>query len=187
MIQWSETHQSVRDMVRDFVEKEIVPHLDELEYGGMPPYDILRKFVKTFGLDEMAKASFDRRIAEGDDKKPSADSTRDAALSLIPTIEISRHAQGLVTAMGVSMGLTGGAIMSKGTLEQKKRWALPLLTLEKVGAWAITEPNSGSDAFGQMMSTARPVDGGFVLNGNKTFITNGPYADTIVFICKLDE
>lgn len=187
MIQWSETHQSVRDMVRDFVEKEIVPHLDELEYGGMPPYDILRKFVKTFGLDEMAKASFERRIAESDDKKPSADSTRDAALSLIPTIEISRHAQGLVTAMGVSMGLTGGAIMSKGTLEQKKRWALPLLTLEKVGAWAITEPNSGSDAFGQMKSTARQVDGGFLLNGNKTFITNGPYADTIVFICKLDE
>lgn len=192
MIQWSETHQSVRDMVRDFVEKEIVPQLDELEYGGLPPYDILRKFVKTFGLDEMAKASFERRIAEasapgGNEKKSNTDIGRDAALSLIPTIEISRHAQGLVTAMGVSMGLTGGAIMSKGTLEQKKRWALPLLTLEKVGAWAITEPNSGSDAFGQMKSTAKKVDGGYLLNGNKTFITNGPYADTIVFICKLDE
>ncbi|GAA6151633.1 acyl-CoA dehydrogenase family protein [Pseudoteredinibacter isoporae] len=188
MIQWSETHQSVRDMVRDFVEKEIVPQLDELEYGGLPPYEILRKFVKTFGLDEMAKASFERRIAEDQgDKKPAADTPRDAALSLIPTIEISRHAQGLVTAMGVSMGLTGGAIMSKGTLEQKTRWALPLLTLEKVGAWAITEPNSGSDAFGQMKSTAKKVDGGYRLNGNKTFITNGPYADTIVFICKLDE
>ncbi|WP_299980507.1 acyl-CoA dehydrogenase family protein [uncultured Pseudoteredinibacter sp.] len=189
MIQWSETHQSVRDMVRDFVEKEIVPHLDELEYGGLPPYDILRKFVKTFGLDEMAKASFERRIAaeSNPEKKSDGDSTRDAALSLIPTIEISRHAQGLVTAMGVSMGLTGGAIMSKGTLEQKQRWALPLLTLEKVGAWAITEPNSGSDAFGQMKSSAKKVDGGFLLNGNKTFITNGPYADTIVFICKLEE
>ena len=188
MIQWSETHQSVRDMVRDFVEKEIVPQLDELEYGGLPPYEILRKFVKTFGLDEMAKASFERRIAEDQgDKKPAEDTPRDAALSLIPTIEISRHAQGLVTAMGVSMGLTGGAIMSKGTLEQKTRWALPLLTLEKVGAWAITEPNSGSDAFGQMKSTAKKVDGGYRLNGNKTFITNGPYADTIVFICKLDE
>jgi alkylation response protein AidB-like acyl-CoA dehydrogenase len=63
-----------------------------------------------------------------------------------------------------------------------------LLTLEKIGAWAITEPGSGSDAFGSMQSTARR-DGadGYVLNGQKTFITNGPYADTIVFICKLDE
>jgi alkylation response protein AidB-like acyl-CoA dehydrogenase len=57
-----------------------------------------------------------------------------------------------------------------------------------VGAWAITEPNSGSDAFGGMKSTARrDGEGGYILNGNKTFITNGPYADTIVFICRLEE
>ena len=63
-----------------------------------------------------------------------------------------------------------------------------MLTLEKIGSWAITEPGSGSDAFGSMMSTARRTeDGGYLLNGNKTFITNGPYADTIVFICKLEE
>ena len=70
---------------------------------------------------------------------------------------------------------------------QKERWALDLLTLEKIGAWAITEPNSGSDAFGSMKSTARRDGDEYVLNGSKTFITNGPYADTIVFICKLDE
>jgi len=63
----------------------------------------------------------------------------------------------------------------------------PLLTLEKIGAWAITEPGSGSDAFGSMKATARRDGDEYVLNGNKTFITNGPYADTIVFICKLDE
>src|SRR5206468_7262232 len=70
---------------------------------------------------------------------------------------------------------------------QKERWALDLLTLEKIGAWAITEPGSGSDAFGGMRSTARRDGDEYVLNGSKTFITNGPYADTIVFICKLDE
>jgi alkylation response protein AidB-like acyl-CoA dehydrogenase len=59
--------------------------------------------------------------------------------------------------------------------------------MEKVGAWAITEPNSGSDAFGSMLSTARRDGDEYLLNGSKTFITNGPYADTIVFICKLDE
>jgi alkylation response protein AidB-like acyl-CoA dehydrogenase len=89
--------------------------------------------------------------------------------------------------MGVSMGLTSAAIMSRGTTAQKERWALDLLTLDKIGAWAITEPNSGSDAFGSMRSTARRDGDEYVLNGSKTFITNGPYADTIVFICKLDE
>jgi alkylation response protein AidB-like acyl-CoA dehydrogenase len=93
----------------------------------------------------------------------------------------------MVTAMGVSVGLTAAAIMSKGTVAQKERWALPLLTMETIGAWAITEPGSGSDAFGGMKATARRDGDTYVLNGNKTFITNGPYADTIVFICKLDD
>ncbi len=93
----------------------------------------------------------------------------------------------MVTAMGVSVGLTAAAILGKGTTRQKERWALDLLTLDKIGAWAITEPGSGSDAFGSMKATARRSGDGYVLNGNKTFITNGPYADTIVFICKLEE
>jgi alkylation response protein AidB-like acyl-CoA dehydrogenase len=89
--------------------------------------------------------------------------------------------------MGVSMGLTAGAIISKGTTAQKERWVPDLLTLDAIGAWAITEPGSGSDAFGGMKSTARRDGDDYILNGSKTFITNGPYADTIVFICKLDE
>jgi alkylation response protein AidB-like acyl-CoA dehydrogenase len=77
--------------------------------------------------------------------------------------------------------------MSKGTTRQKERWVEPILTMEKIGAWAITEPDSGSDAFGGMKATARRDGDSYILNGNKTFITNGPYADTIVFICKLDD
>ena len=63
-------------------------------------------------------------------------------MSLIPIIELCRVCPGMVTAMGVSMGLTSAAIMSKGTIAQKERWALDLLTMDKVGAWAITEPGS---------------------------------------------
>src|SRR5256885_10814433 len=109
------------------------------------------------------------------------------ALPMIPIIELCRYSPGMVTALGVSVGLTAAAIMSKGTRAQQERWALDLLTLDKIGAWAITEPNSGSDAFGSMKSTARRDGDEYILNGSKTFITNGPYADTIVFICKLDE
>src|SRR5690606_33788159 len=57
-----------------------------------------------------------------------------------------------------------------------------------VGAWAISEPNAGSDAFGQMKTLARrDGNGGYLINGSKTWITNGPFADTIILICKLDE
>ena len=205
MIAWTEQQQMIRAMIRDFVEKEIVPHIDDLEYNDLPPYDILRKLFKTFGMDELAAANFDKQIAKDEakgsaaDKKEGAptqasdgivseDALDAAAMGLIPIIEISRHCQGLITSMGVSVGLTGGAIMAKGTLAQKKKYARDLLTLKKVGAWAITEPNSGSDAFGAMKSTARrDGSGGYILNGSKTFITNGPHADTIVFICRLDE
>jgi alkylation response protein AidB-like acyl-CoA dehydrogenase len=109
------------------------------------------------------------------------------AVRMIPVIEFSRFCPGLITALGVSVGLAANAITGRGTARQIERWALPLLTLEKIGAWAITEPGSGSDAFGSMRSTARRDGDGYVLNGSKTFITNGPYADTIIFICKLDE
>ncbi|MTI51171.1 MAG: acyl-CoA dehydrogenase [Alcanivorax sp.] len=201
MIEWNEQQQMIQKMVRDFVAKEVVPNLDDIEYNGVPPYDILRKMIKTFGMDVMATQNYEKQIARekaaaengeaAPTKKkdgPSEGAGDQAAMTMIPIIELSRHAQGLVTAMGVSMGLTGGAIMSKGTIEQKERWALPLLTLEKVGAWAISEPNSGSDAFGQMKTLAkRDGNGGYIINGSKTWITNGPYADTIVLICKLDE
>ena len=83
--------------------------------------------------------------------------------------------------------MAAGTIMKRGTPAQMERWALDLLTLEKIGAWAITEPGSGSDAFGGMTASARRDGDGYVLNGSKTFITNGPYADTVVFYAKLDD
>src|SRR5277367_6912940 len=110
-----------------------------------------------------------------------------AGLTLIPIIELCHYCPGIVTALGVSTGLAGGTIMKSGTPAQMERWGLDLLTLDKVGAWAITEPDSGSDALGGMKSSARRDGDEYVLNGNKTFITNGPYADTIVFYAKLDD
>ncbi|GAC1532394.1 MAG: acyl-CoA dehydrogenase family protein [Acidimicrobiales bacterium] len=194
MIEWTEEQEMVRQAVRQFVEKEIKPHLEELEHGDTPPYDTLRKLYRTFGMDTLARDNFEKRLAreESVDAVPADRGTADrggdgAALMMIPIIELCHYCPGMVTAMGVSVGLTAAAIMSKGTPAQKRRWALDLLTLDKIGAWAITEPGSGSDAFGGMRSTARRDGDEYVLNGSKTFITNGPYADTVVFICKLDE
>jgi alkylation response protein AidB-like acyl-CoA dehydrogenase len=185
MLDWSDEQLAMRSAVRDFVEAEVVPRREELEHGGLPPYDLLRSYVRTFGLDEIARERFDREAGGGPPLSTEERYER-AVVTLLPMVELCRHCPGLVTAMGVSMNLAGNAI-KRGTPEQRQRWALPLLTLERVGAWAITEPDSGSDAFGSMRSTAVRDGDEFLLNGSKTFITNGPYADTTVFICKLDD
>ena len=201
MIEWNETHLQIREMFQRFVEAEVAPHIDAIELGDTPPYDVLRKMMATFGAGEMAKAKFfsdlekeKKRVASGEpapEKKKrdgfSQDAVDAAAMRAIPTIELSKYSPGMVTALGVSVGLTAGAIQRKGTIAQKEKFVPELLTLEKIGAWAITEPSSGSDAFGSMKATARREGDDYLLNGQKTFITNGPYADTIVFICRLDD
>ena len=158
MFQWSDEHQMIREAVKRFVDEEVRPHVEELEHGDLPPYDILRKMFATFGMDAMARDRFAKQIARekavaaGEAEAPAKEGRGGdgGGLSLIPIIELCRVCPGMVTAMGVSMGLTSAAIMSKGTTAQKERWALDLLTMDKVGAWAITEPGSGSDAFGSM-------------------------------------
>ena len=85
------------------------------------------------------------------------------------------------------MGLTSSTIRSRGTLAQKKRWLPGLVSLGKIGSWAITEPDSGSDALGGMKTTVRRDGDDYILNGQKTFITNGPYADIAVVFAKLDD
>ena len=200
MIEWNDEQLMVRDAMKKFVEREIKPNLVELEHGDLPPYDILRKMLSEFGMDQMARDTFKKRIErekaeaearERGEEPPAREASGGGggggSMQLIPIIELCRYCPGMVTAMGVSMGLTASAINSKGTIAQKERWALDLLTMDKIGAWAITEPGSGSDAFGSMKATARREGDGYLLNGSKTFITNGPYADTTVFICKLDE
>ena len=201
MYKWSDEHLMIRGAVRDFVDNEIRPHREELEHGDLAPYDLLRKLYTTFGLDALAAASFDTRIAadeagaagaagaagEQGAARAAGERRGDGGMTLLPIIELCKCSPGMVTAMGVSVGLTAAAITAKGTVAQRKRWVRDLLTMEKIGAWAITEPGSGSDAFGSMQATARRDGDEYVLNGSKTFITNGPYADTIVFICKLDE
>jgi alkylation response protein AidB-like acyl-CoA dehydrogenase len=201
MIRYNEEQLMMRDMFRKFLAKELDPIRDDIEINGVPPYEFIRKLYAHLGLGEMAAAKFHKQIEQEkavelgkadvkklrDDNFNQSRATATAAQGLLIT-ELAKYGLGIITSLGVSTGLTYSAIMNKGTIAQKEKWALPLATFEKVGAWAITEPGSGSDAFGAMAATAsRSADGGYLLNGNKTFITNGPYADTIVFICKLKE
>ncbi|MFC0315724.1 acyl-CoA dehydrogenase family protein [Gordonia phosphorivorans] len=190
MFEWSEEDLMVRDAVRAFIEKEVRPHIDELETGVLPPFDITRKMLAAFGMDTMAAENLEKELAaeEAGEKKSSGGSTTLAnPMFMILNMEMAGVALGLIGSMGVSMGLTVSTIRSRGTLAQKRRWLPGLVTMEKIGAWAITEPDSGSDALGGMKTTVRRDGEDYILKGNKTFITNGPYADTIVVFAKLDE
>ncbi|MFT4128272.1 MAG: acyl-CoA dehydrogenase family protein, partial [Gordonia sp. (in: high G+C Gram-positive bacteria)] len=192
MFEWSDEDLMVRDAIRAFIDKEIRPHIDELETGQLPPYDITRKLLKTFGVDAMLADGLNKELAAeeaGTPRKSSGGGTGGlmSSMMMMVNIELAGVCLGLVGSLAVSMGLTSSTIRSRGTLAQKKRWLPGLVTMDTVGAWAITEPDSGSDALGGMKTTVRRDGaGGYVLNGQKTFITNGPYADTIVVFAKLD-
>ncbi|MBW0273204.1 acyl-CoA dehydrogenase [Nocardia sp. MH4] len=192
MYQWSDEDLMFRDAVRGFIAKEITPHVDQLESGALPPFDIIRKLYATFGLDEMAREGLEKALAREESGTTGAGKSGGGfsgagSMGVILNSELAGVSLGLVASMGVSLGLTAGTIRSRGTLAQKKRWLPELVTMAKVGAWAITEPDSGSDAFGGMKSYVRRDGADYILNGRKTFITNGPYADVTVVYAKLDE
>jgi alkylation response protein AidB-like acyl-CoA dehydrogenase len=196
MLEWSDVDLAVRDAVREFVDKEIRPHVDALESGEMEPYPIVRKLFATFGIADMARDSLNKRLARlREGREPSGRSSggmfggggAQSSMGFVVVSELCRVCMGVVTGMGVSLGLTVPTIQSRGTLAQQERWLPDLVTYDKVGAWAITEPDSGSDAFGGMKSYVVRDGGDYILNGQKTFITNGPDADVVVVYAKLDE
>src|SRR3954453_17805128 len=125
MFEWSEELKMVREAVRTFVDTEIRPHREELEHGDLPPYDLLRKLYKTFGMDQMAAPGFDKRSAAEENPEPEKTEREGGGggggFTMLPIIELCKCSPGMVTAMGVSVGLTSAAIMSKGTVAQKKR------------------------------------------------------------------
>ncbi|MGV0792146.1 acyl-CoA dehydrogenase family protein [Mycolicibacterium sp. XJ1819] len=195
MLEWSDTDLAVRDAVHEFVDKEIRPHVDDLESGDMEPYPIVRKLFATFGIADMARESLNKRLARLREGGESAGKSSgggmfgegSGGMGFVVVSELCRVSMGIVTGMGVSLGLTVPTIMSRGTLAQQERWLPDLVTYDKVGAWAITEPDSGSDAFGGMKSYVVRDGEDYILNGQKTFITNGPDADVVVVYAKLDE
>jgi alkylation response protein AidB-like acyl-CoA dehydrogenase len=203
MFEWSDADLIMRDTVREFIDKEIRPQLDALETGELSPYPIARKLFSEFGLDVLAaeavKTMLDKERAKEavvDDGEPRTEKRSSAGLgdlgaqasmAAVLVSELAGVSIGLLSTIGVSLGLGAATIMSRGTLAQKERWLPELMTLDKIAAWAITEPDSGSDAFGGMKTTVKRDGEDYLLNGQKTFITNGPYADVLIVYAKFDD
>jgi alkylation response protein AidB-like acyl-CoA dehydrogenase len=179
----TEEHRMLESTMRQFCEKELAPHVEKLEDGEILGYDIMRKMMQVIGLGQKGGSA----SLSGDAISGIGSGMADNMMTSIILKEISRVSPGFAVAWGASLGLAGMSILRRGTPEQIKKYGIPVLTMQKIGAWGLTEPGAGSDAFGSMKSTARPKDDGYVLNGAKTFITNAPYADVFVMYAKIDR
>jgi len=195
MFELDEQARMVQKTMRQWCETQLAPKVPAMEAGVLMPFDLMKQFAKTFGLDAMAGAAVKKRIEK---LRAGVDDPKDRARlgdamggdPMIPQVvikELSRVSPGFAMGWGVSVGLAGGAVISKGTPDQIERWGLPLVTLAQIGAWCLTEPGAGSDAFGSMKTTATRHGDGYRLNGSKTFITNGPGADLFVVYARLGD
>jgi acyl-CoA dehydrogenase len=198
MFALDEQSRMVEQMVRQWCKARLAPAVPAMEAGAATPFALMTELARTFGLAAMAEAAVDKRLAklraaEAAGEAPPEGRGGGGALGGDPMMaavfikELSRVSPGFAMGWGVSVGLAGGAILGKGTAAQVDRWARPLMTCAKIGAWCLTEPGAGSDAFGSMVTTARPDGDGYRLTGSKTFITNGPGADIFVVYARVDR
>lgn len=159
---------------KDFVEKEIVPHDEEIEKLN---YDLTVKLMRQAG--ELGLLGVDIPEAYGGLGLDKVSST------LIS--ENSAKASSLALSMGAHVGIGTLPIVFFGTKEQKEKYLPALATAEKIAAYCLTEPSSGSDALGAKTTAVLSEDGRhFILNGTKQFITNAAFADIFIVYAKVD-
>ncbi len=197
MFQLDEQSQMVGTVIRQWCQSTLVPKIPALEAGTEMPFDLMKKMAKAFGFDAMLGGAVKKRIAKlrSGDVNPAESAEASMSKSMgnpmmmhVVVKELSRVSPGFAMGFGVSIGLVGGALVSKGTADQIEKWGLPISTMQMIGSWCLTEPDAGSDAFGSMRTTATPTsDGGYTLRGSKTFITNGPGADVFLVYAKIDR
>src|SRR5688572_16134148 len=120
MFDFTEEQKMVRKVVRKWVEDKLAPANADLEAERRLPFELIRDFVVTFGVDELARSSLER--AEEKSAKDEANdwgaATRDVAMSSIVALEQSRVSPGFAMSMAATIGLYGAAVMRKGTLAQ---------------------------------------------------------------------
>jgi alkylation response protein AidB-like acyl-CoA dehydrogenase len=195
MFELDETLSAVEAAVRDFCKREVEPRIPEIESGEVSSYDVLRSFAGAFGLadalgapmkaraDRLRKGDPARRAPRGE--RPGGLDSGDLGMASVVTKELARSSPGLALCLMSNLG-AAATIGAKGDAELIDRCALPLIAFEKVGCWALTEPDSGSDAFA-MKTSARIEGDSVVLNGSKTFISNAPAADVLLIYARLDD
>ena len=173
LFELTEEQMMVRDMCRDFAEKELKEQAVEIDRSHRFPLETTKKLGD---LGIMGVVYPEEYNGSGMDYVSYA----------IAVEEISRVCASSGVAVSAHNSLCLSPIFYFGTEEQKKKYLTKLCTGEHIGAFAITEPEAGSDA-GGTRTTAVLKDGKWVINGSKNFITNGAYADVHVVLAVTDK
>jgi alkylation response protein AidB-like acyl-CoA dehydrogenase len=169
----NEEQTLLKQTVRDFAESELRPHSREWDEKQEFP---LQVFTKLGELGLMG-------VVWPTEYGGSGLSTLDYAIVME---ELSRVDAGVALSVAAHNSLCSGHIFLAGSEEQKRKYLTPLAKGEKLGAWGLTENSAGSDA-GGTKTTAVRQGGHWVLNGSKTFITNGRLADVVVVMAVTDK
>ena len=168
-------HEQLRETVGRFVRSEIAPHVDEWEQAREFPREL---FERCGELGFLGLKYPEELGGQG------GDYVHDAVW--IEELSRSGGSGGVGAGLGGHTGIATPPIFNFGTPEQHERWLRPAIRGEKIGALGITEPGAGSDV-ASIRTFARRVEGGYVVNGSKTFITNGVRADFLVCAVKTTE
>jgi len=166
-----EDHHMFREMARRFIENEIVPHLAEWEHAGIVPKSVWRKAGEVGLLCSTVPEEYG---GAGGDFGHSAVMIEELARVNATAIGFTTHSE-IVTPY----------IVAYGSEEQKHKWLPKMVSGEMIGVIAMSEPGIGSD-LRSMRTSARRDGDEYVVNGQKTFITNGGNADLMVTATKLD-
>jgi acyl-CoA dehydrogenase len=172
---FTEEHEDLRESVRRFVTNEIAPHVSEWEDAREFPRELFRRCGELGFLGLKFETEYG---GQGGDYVHNA--------TYIEELSRAGAGGGVAAGLGATSEIAMPPIWKFGTEEQKQRWLVPGIRGELIGALGITEPGAGSDVAG-IRTMARRVDGGYVVNGAKTFITNGVRADFLVCACKTTE
>jgi citronellyl-CoA dehydrogenase len=169
---FTDEHEQLRDSIRRFVIKELQPHAEEWEEETFPNWVFER-------MGELGFLGLDKPEAYGGQGG-------DYYTSLVLAEEIVHaHCGGLAMGLAVHTDMAMPPILAFGTEEQKQEWVVPAIAGRKILCLGITEPDAGSDVAG-IKTVAKREGDGYVINGSKTYITNGHRADAIVLVTKTD-
>jgi len=168
----TEDQKMILELVEEVAEKEIAPAADEIAEKGEFP----RKNIEKLASLDLFGVTIPKEYGG-------------LGMDYLTWTLIAERISRACATTGLSFGanlLCTYPLLKFGTEEQKKKYLPPLAKGEVLGAFALTEPEAGSDA-GNVQTTAMRKDEGYLLNGNKIFITNGEVADTYIIIASLDK
>jgi alkylation response protein AidB-like acyl-CoA dehydrogenase len=173
MFELTEEQEQLKAAVRAFAEGEIRPHVSEWDEKSEFPHEV----VKKLGAMGLLGVIFPEELGG-------------AGMGYVEYVlaieELSRVDGSIGIIVASHNSLCTNHIMLAGNDAQRRRWIPKLASGQWLGAWGLTEPGSGSDA-GGMRTFAEKVDGGWRIDGGKTFITNGTYSDCAVVLALTDR